>query len=98
MGAKAPRASAGAASFVGRDIQLGRSSRTMSTTLNPSFDNRANQHGSNTRATTLNPSFDNGTNQHGIDTGTTPITLNPAISTSEGQPAEHTTSAADRAA
>ena len=52
----------------------------MTTTLNPSFDYRANQHGSITMSTTtLNPSFDYRANQHGSITGTMPATLNPAI-------------------
>ena len=70
----------------------------MTTTLNPSFDYRANQHGSITMATTLNPSFDYRANQHGSGTGTTPATLNPAIPPSQRQPVEHATPAADRAA
>jgi hypothetical protein len=68
----------------------------MTTTLNPSFDHRADQHGSGTIATTLNPSFDHRANQHG--SGTMATTLNPAIPTSQRQPVEHATPAADRAA
>ena len=70
----------------------------MTTTLNPSFDHRANQHGSITSATTLNPSFDYRADQHESDTGTMPVTLNPAIPTSQREPVEHATPTADRAA
>ncbi|WP_433296819.1 hypothetical protein ACQPZQ_17025 [Pseudonocardia sp. CA-142604] len=70
----------------------------MTTTLNPSFDHRADQHGSITRVTTLNPSFDRRRNQYGSGTSTVPATLNPAITTSLPQPVEHATPPADRAA
>lgn len=48
--------------------------------------------------TTLNPPFDYRANQHGSGTGTIPTTLNPAIRTSQQQPVEDATPAADRAA
>jgi hypothetical protein len=70
----------------------------MTTTLNPSFDHRADQHGRITMATTLNPAFDHRANEHASDTGTMLATLNPAIPTSHWQPVEHATPAADRAA
>jgi hypothetical protein len=81
-----------------RDIQPGRSSRTMTTTLNPSFDHRALQRASTTGVTTLNPSFDRRRNQYGSGTGTVPTTLNPVITTSLPQRPEHANPPADRAA
>ena len=48
--------------------------------------------------TTLNPSFGHRANQYGSGTGTMLATLNPAIATSQRQPVEHPTPAADRAA
>jgi hypothetical protein len=68
----------------------------MTTTLNPSFDYRANQHGSITMVATLNPSCDYRANEHA--SGTMPTTLNPASPASQRQPVEHATPAADRAA
>ncbi|GAA1193521.1 hypothetical protein [Pseudonocardia alaniniphila] len=70
----------------------------MTTTLNPSFDHRADERGNVIRVTTLNPPFDHRRHQYGSGTGTVPATLNPAITTSQPQPAEHATPPADRAA